>query len=369
MNSKKYFIMITTLMTFLVGLNTNLLGQEQKDPNDKNKELKQITKAQQQEIDRLAAALADAKKEIERLQAEVAELKEKNAKLQEQVGESVSSVLFTGEETPLTMVEAYTQKYIGKTFIAIGLIRVFDYYNYRYDGAKGTHVSLSFDELRQDMTHTNKDMSLYVRREISTNLVEKLTEAVSTGYKDKLVRVKVSILKNRYDPDCSGIMAELIDWQFLSSDKKSWQDWAISKGTAKPNVETLYNLPNGEIIYHGKKRSKLWFDKMYEVFSQNLICVEGKYFDKKLLYGTAAYLFEPLTKEQFAEAINNGIDIGEYEVVLKDYETLRTLSEDIYNFLENKEDGSVIIKKGDRNVKKLRKGEYRFEIVPKSNSK
>jgi len=74
MNSKKYFIMITTLMTFLVGLNTNLWGQEQKDPNDKNKLLEEkiktlenVVEAQRETIGRLKLKLDEQTKENERL--------------------------------------------------------------------------------------------------------------------------------------------------------------------------------------------------------------------------------------------------------------------------------------------------------------
>jgi uncharacterized coiled-coil protein SlyX len=234
---KKLFITLAILSVCQIAraIDVNIV-----DPNlylQKIEELKQITKAQQQEIDRLAAALADAKKEIERLQAEMTELKEKNVKLREQIRGSAFTVPFTGEETPLTMVEAYPEKYIGKTFVVIGSIEVSGSYYAGYRDAKGTHIALSFDELRPDGSRTGKDMRLYVRKDISKNLIEEITEAVGTGYRSKLIRVKVSILANRYDPRSDIKTAELIDWQLLSSDKKSWQDWVISGRTAKPYDE------------------------------------------------------------------------------------------------------------------------------------
>jgi hypothetical protein len=189
---------------------------------------------------------------------------------------------FTGEKTTvLTMVEAYPGKYIGKTFVVIGGISIHDYYNYKYENAKGTHISLRFEELRLDKSRTGKEMDLYVRREISKNLVEEITKAVGTGPMGRLIRVKVSILENRYDSR-SGIMAELINWQFLSSDKKSWQNWAISEGTAKPYIETHYNPKDG-IIYRGQKRDNLWFCRMYESlrFKDSIVYVNGKYVNMK----------------------------------------------------------------------------------------
>jgi len=295
------------------------------DPNlylQKIKELEQTVKAQQKRIDQLNIALADAKKEIEQFQAEADELREENTKLQEQIRGSIFSVPFTGEETPLTMVEAYPEKYIGKTFIVIGGIEVSNYYGFRYEGTKGTHISLWFDEIRRNKSKTGKSMTLYVRKEISKNLVEEITKAVDTGYRGKLVRVKASILRNRYDPDCPGIEAELIDWQFLSSDKKSWQDWAISEGIAKPYVETPYNLPKGGIIYRGRRRNQEWFDRMYERFYDKIAYIDGKYYDvqEELLNrkrNQSFVTYPPLTKEQFAEAIKsrfvliNYIKIGE----------------------------------------------------------
>jgi hypothetical protein len=221
-----------------------------------NKELKQIVKAQRQKIekltdelvgakkdvDQLTAAIADAKKEIERFQAEVAELKGKNAKPQEQTEEPNVTLPFTGEETPLTMVKAYPKKFIGKTFIVIGCVKVQDYYNYKYEYAKETHISLSLDEIRPNLTVTGESMDLYVRREISQGLVEKINKNADAGLRFAVIRVKATILENRYDPEGSGIQAELINWQFYSKDKKDWQDWVISEGTAKPQNKALRQI-------------------------------------------------------------------------------------------------------------------------------
>lgn len=315
---KKYFIAIVILSVCQIAraidvnsLNPNLYLQ-------KIKELERTVKAQQQKIDQFTAALANAKKEIEQLQIETTELKEKNSKLQEQIGGSASTVPFTGEETPLTTVKAYPEKYIGKTFVVIGRVGVSDFYSYKYEGAKGTHVSLRFAELRQDMSRTGVEMDLYVKREISENLVEKITKAVDSGHNSELIRVKASILGNRYNPNCMNIQAELIDWQFLSSDKKSWQDWAISEGTAKPYVETPYNLPKGEIIYRGRmRRSQEWFDKMYERFYDKIAYIDGKYYDvqEEMLNrkrNRSFVPYPPLTKEQFAEAIKSGFMLVNY---------------------------------------------------------
>jgi uncharacterized coiled-coil protein SlyX len=309
---KNLFIILTILLVHQI---VNAIDINNLDPNlylQKIRELEQTIKTQQQEIDQLTAIIENAKKEFEKLKVEAARLKEENAKLQEQIGGSASFIPFTGEETPLTMVEAYPEKYIGKTFIAIGSIGVRDYYIYKYEYAKKTHISLRFDEVRQNVSQTGVGMHLYVRREISKNLVEEITKTINTGYSGKLIRVKVSILENRYSPEDT-MMAELIDWQVLSSDKKSWQDWAINEETVKPRVETSYNFPKDGIVYRSRRRNQEWFNKMYERFHDKIVYVDGKYRDiqEEILNGSSI-TYQPLTKEQFAEAINSGFILFNY---------------------------------------------------------
>ena len=212
------------------------------DPNlylQKIKELERTVAAQQQKIDQLTAAIADAKKEIEQLRAEAADLKNENATSQKQNDEPNVVLPFTGEETPLTMVKAYPKNYIGKTFIVIGCIRVEDSYYSKYFYAKETHVSLSLDEIRPNLTVTGESVALYVRREISKGLVEKINKNVDAGLRFAVIRAKATILENRYDPEGGVMTAELVNWQFYSKDKKDWQDWVISEGTAKPHKRQI----------------------------------------------------------------------------------------------------------------------------------
>lgn len=49
-----------------------------------------------------------------------------------------------------------------------------------------------------------------------------------------------------------------------------------------------------DIVYRGKKRTQKWFERMYERFSDKIICIDGKYIDeikKKVIYlqGEASY--------------------------------------------------------------------------------
>jgi hypothetical protein len=70
MNSKKCFVLIATLFSFSIGLNTNLWGQEQKDPNDK-------TKVLQEKIEQLANVIETQQKTITQIKSENTILKQK----------------------------------------------------------------------------------------------------------------------------------------------------------------------------------------------------------------------------------------------------------------------------------------------------
>ena len=136
-------------------------------------------------------------------------------------GNAVKSIPFIGDETPLAKVMANTDEYVGKTFIVVGGIGVADYYNFKYKFAKETHVSFRFRELRTGGS-SGDFMTLYVRRPIAGPLVEEVSRASSAGL-TKAVRAKMTILPERYNG--SSDTAELLDWQFLNPDHKSWGPW------------------------------------------------------------------------------------------------------------------------------------------------
>ena len=71
-----------------------------------------------------------------------------------------------------------------------------------------------------------------------------------------------------------------------------------------------------------------------------------------------------LTKKQFAEAINNGVELVEYEKVIKDNRgrIYKRSDYDISTYL----DGTMTIKKGRHTVRKLPKGKYNYEVIGKS---
>ena len=49
------------------------------------------------------------------------------------------------------------------------------------------------------------------------------------------------------------------------------------------DVRAKDNTQPGEVTYRGKQRSKEWFEQMYKKFCGDIVCVNGKYFDKEHL--------------------------------------------------------------------------------------
>jgi cell division protein FtsB len=84
MNSKKHFIVIVTLATCLIGLQTTLWGQELKDPNEeikllqeKIKQLEKTIESQQKRFNQLTARYNDIKKQLDEQIKENERLKDK----------------------------------------------------------------------------------------------------------------------------------------------------------------------------------------------------------------------------------------------------------------------------------------------------
>jgi len=139
-------------------------------------------------------------------------------------GKAAKTIPVVGDETPLVKLKANTHEFVGKTFLIMGGVQVEDYFNFKYGDAKSTHVSFRFDELRADGSYTPiGGMDLYARRAIAGPLVEEISHVTSQGSRGKVVRAKITILPERYGGTSD--MAELLDWQFLSPDRKSWGPW------------------------------------------------------------------------------------------------------------------------------------------------
>ena len=141
-----------------------------------------------------------------------------------------------GDETPLTLVHANVKDYIGKTFIVVGGVEIGGTYSHGYENAQGTHVSLSFTEIRANRSRTGERLwYVYLRRDRAKPLVDAIVEAVTKGASGKLVRARLTFLPERCLTYVDGLWttAELLDWQFLDADQKSWGPW--TSVTVKPS--------------------------------------------------------------------------------------------------------------------------------------
>jgi hypothetical protein len=181
-------------------------------------------------------------------------------------------VPFIGDETPLSLVEAYPERYVGKSFYLIGGVNVSNTYFSKYDSAKNTHVSFWFREIRPDKTTTGKDITLYLQKHLSQSLVDAIIKTVQSGYSGKIVRVEVSILSHRFDPG-HVMTAELLNWQTLTDDKQHWTEWQIiSEPVSSENV-----IESDKIVYQGIERSEKWFNSMYKRFGDKIIYVNENF--------------------------------------------------------------------------------------------
>ncbi len=59
----------------------------------------------------------------------------------------------------------------------------------------------------------------------------------------------------------------------------------VSIGPNQPSVS-----PNRPIVYRGQERTKEWFERMYERFSDKIICIDGKYIDVNEIEKKEIYL-------------------------------------------------------------------------------
>jgi hypothetical protein len=159
----------------------------------------------------------------------------------------------TGDETSLTLVQANTREYIGRTFIVVGAICVGDYYNYGYGDAQSTHVSLNLREVRADRTSTGKSIYVYLRRDLSKPLVDAIVEVVAKGATHKFIRAKLTFLPPRYDERGRADLAELLDWQFLDVGK-NWGPWA--RGVADSAVKPQPQPADDPTVYVTKTDAK-----------------------------------------------------------------------------------------------------------------
>jgi len=186
MDTLKWKVIVVVMGLTALGIGTVTHSQSTEAKPEISNE--QLIKELQAQIEQIQTIIKTQEAEIQRLKATIELISDKKESKPKNI------VPFTGEETPLTMVKAYTKDYIGKTFIIIGAIQVGDYYNFKYGNAQDTHVSLGFTEMRQDWSLTGVTMTLYAEKTISKKLVDHITYVVARGYGGDLIRAKVTIL-------------------------------------------------------------------------------------------------------------------------------------------------------------------------------
>jgi hypothetical protein len=336
MNSKKCFVLAVTLLTFLIGLNTTLWGQEQKDPNDKIKVL-------QERITQLESVVESQQKTISRLELKLDERIKENEK--PKAPHKEDGVI--NDISKKTSFDPNNIVYHGKKRSRLWFDKMYERFNGKIIFVEGKYFDKNTFE--NSVVETLHDAKTYPKNQIVKLWEHSGDRTIITGGGTEL-----------------NIRQVLGDGEALV-EVKGWIS-VVRTVTEAPIRETEYKTPihltglEGPLV-DGQSIS---VGCLISLGTYEYITTRG---NKSTIPSFKACNFLPLTREQFAEAINSGIDIGEYEVVIKEYGTLGALSENQYNFLENKDDGSVIIKRGDRIIKRLSKGKYRFEIIQKPTSK
>jgi len=331
MNSKKHFVLIMMLSALLIGFNNVLLGQELRDPNSEINSL-------QEKIKQLEIVIESQRKLINELKTKLDGLIKENEKLKTMNEEGIV-INDTSKKT----------SFDPNNVVCRGEKRSRLWFDTMYEKFNDKIVFLDGKYFYLDMSKISKTIIDEFGAVRSTEITKEASYEFGTV---------------RSTPSKCEILQILGHDEILvirPSSQRFYYSRRTLKGQGIPGSEKMEEIPEIVFCVKGMDTSKLAVGDPFK--SSKLV-----YIDICKHEGVSIRCFQiaaPLTREQFAEAINSDMDLGEYELVLKDYETLRTLSEDQYSFIENKDDGSVIIKKGDRNVKKLRKGEYRFEIVPK----
>jgi hypothetical protein len=313
MNSKKCFVLAVTLLTFLIGLNATLWGQEQKDPNDKIKALKEKIA--------VGKSVSDPNYN-DKLKALIKQL------------ESVydpNYIVYHGKERSRLWFDKMYESFCDKIFYVEG--KYFDKKAFVFVASGGNYL--------QGWTYPNqapvdRNYLLCKGNYLRGNISYPKGQIVTVEYSLEVVQVLESgelLVRQDREPDALFHLTGMREGQLVDNQSFSFKGYLISLGTFE------YKTVLGA---------------------------------KRTIPSFKACNFLPLTREQFAEALNydksrSGIDIGEYEyeLIIVESGTQLKFSENKYIFLENKDDGSVIIKKGDRIIRRLGKGKYYFYIIQK----
>jgi hypothetical protein len=161
----------------------------------------------------------------------------------------VDHVPLVGDETSLVRVKAAPREFIGKQITITCTAEVSDYFNYGYSNASTTHFSLRCQPVDASGQFKGDDCQVYADRKVSAALVDAVSAFQEKTSKPMICRIRATLDPKRLrgDGDLGSLwsLMELLNWQFLNSDKKTWSDWQ-PKAPAKRQdhiKELLARLP------------------------------------------------------------------------------------------------------------------------------
>ena len=119
-------------------------------------------------------------------------------------------------------------KFLNRPVAVCGSLVVQNYYNYHYDNSANTHYSLSLLGLSTNLQPQGK-LNVFASRAIAKAFFYKILYGNEQGGALKFAWVTIKITRDSFSYNQFNDCVELVDWQFLSEDHKSWQPWALSR--------------------------------------------------------------------------------------------------------------------------------------------
>jgi len=138
----------------------------------------------------------------------------------------VTRLPLVGDETSINAIVADPRKFMQRPIVICGTARIYNYYNFNYTESSATYFSLDFVELTKDMQPAGT-LTVYAARNMAEPMVNEILKVQQRGEGHrKVVRLKVMVTSRSFSDDGSfDDDAELIDWQFINSDRSGWAAW------------------------------------------------------------------------------------------------------------------------------------------------
>jgi hypothetical protein len=143
-----------------------------------------------------------------------------------------------GDETPLVRLKANPDKFLGKTLITWGVVKLDAYYNYTYCDAMDTHYSLFFREWGKSHSEASGTVAyLYLSRATGRGIVDKLVRCEEKYGAGACMGLRVKVVLDRYYPARGGLAQywnylELVDVQYADAATgfTQWGPWVLGGG-------------------------------------------------------------------------------------------------------------------------------------------